>query len=154
MWLDPSAPWLADHVPGGEVRLPLAAALDLAVRSPARGHGPAARAGRLPGAPGHRGAAQGRALAVEARRSAGGSAGSVDVELWLEPDDPLRGEPRWSPAAAQIEGVDALPGLELGAGDPPRLALDRFYAEHTFHGARMRGIARVEEVGEGTRAAP
>ncbi len=144
--LDPAAPWLADHAPGGEVRLPLAAALDRAVAAADR-VGVSAPLSILdfqvlqaitvpPG---------GRPIEVEARRSADGS---VDVELWLEADDALRGEPRLA-ASGRIARADAaLPALSPEAGDPPRLELDRFYAEHTFHGPRMRGIARVDEVGE------
>jgi 8-amino-7-oxononanoate synthase len=144
--LDPAAPWLADHAPGGEVRLPLAAALDRAVAAADR-VGLSAPLSILdfqvlqaitvpPG---------GRPIEVEARRSADGS---VDVELWLEADDALRGEPRLAASGRIARAGAALPALGPEAGDPPRLELDRFYAEHTFHGPRMRGIARVDEVGE------
>jgi 8-amino-7-oxononanoate synthase len=144
--LDPAAPWLADHAPGGEVRLPLAAALERAVAAADR-VGVSAPLSILdfqvlqaisvpPG---------GRAIEVEARRSPDGS---VEVELWLEADDALRGEPRLAASGRIARAGAALPALSPGAGELPRLDLDRFYAEHTFHGPRMRGIARVDEVGE------
>jgi len=148
--LDPAAPWLADHAPGGEVRLPLAAAFDMAVAAAERlGLTPplavldfqVLQAITVP--------TGGRAIEVEARRVDGGAVGgAVDVELWLEADDPLRGEPRLVASARVAPVGGPLPAVELGAGEMPRLDLDRFYAEHTFHGPRMRGIARVDEVGE------
>ncbi|HWM84241.1 MAG TPA: aminotransferase class I/II-fold pyridoxal phosphate-dependent enzyme [Kofleriaceae bacterium] len=143
--LDPSAPWLADHAPGGEEIVPMAATLDLAIAAASR-VGLTAPLALLDfqvlqpiSVPD-----RGRAISVEARR---GSAAEADVEIWLEPDDPHRGEPRLAAVARVAVVGEALPVLAPEAGAPPRLDLDRFYAEHTFHGPRMRGITRVDEVG-------
>ena len=155
--LDPRAPWLADHRVDGAPRLPLAAALDLAVAaagrvglSPGAGRALVLRDVRLlaPIVVGELGAT----LAVETRAPAGNGdlEPRADIELWLEPDDSFRGEPRLVGYGRATTEADTQPGLGVPAGGaPPHLALDDFYARHTFHGPRLRGIAHVTEIGPG-----
>lgn len=53
----------------------------------------------------------------------------------------------WKGRVRAVSAMPTPPSLPVG-GDPPKWDLPTFYAQHTFHGPALRGIVRVDGVGE------
>jgi 8-amino-7-oxononanoate synthase len=156
-------PYLGDHRIGGVPVLPLAAAADLAC----------AAAGRLTGA--RAGLAelelaeleliegirleQDRPIAIDVRARGelrGGALGPIELEISTAGKLAYRARALVSPAPLPEPGGLAphaphapLAPLALPSVlAPPPLALEDFYARHTFHGPRLRGIVRITGLDE------
>ena len=143
-------PYLGDHRIGGVPVLPLAAAADLACASAARLTG--ARGGlaeleliegiRLPGD---------RPVVIDVRAAGelrAGARGPIEIEILAGGKLAYRARAIVSSGASSGASSSASPSPvpELAAPaalEPPPLALDEFYARHTFHGPRLRGIVQI-----------
>jgi 8-amino-7-oxononanoate synthase len=124
-------PYLGDHRLAGRPVLPLASAADLALAAGRR----VAGAVRLVGFELGTGVrldddAQAIDLVVDATPTA------VAIHVRGKDETAYRG--RFAPLAP-LSPLASLPFAEAG-----KLSLDEFYARHTFHGPRLRGIVRVD----------
>jgi 8-amino-7-oxononanoate synthase len=84
------------------------------------------------------------ALLLETR-ARGPAAGPLDVELRTRD---ASGKRALAYRCRATRTADALPALAPPVGgEPPPLGVAEFYAEHTFHGRRLQGIAAVDDLG-------
>src|SRR5262249_47550989 len=130
-------PYLADHRIDGAPVLPLAAAADLIAASSGRVLGWPIAIRDLELLDGVRLTGD-RPVRLDIRARGRGD-GALDVEL------AAASTPAKLAYRARVERPPGpLPELEApSALELPPLSLDEFYAHHTFHGPRLRGIERV-----------
>ncbi len=140
-------PYLGDHRIGGVPVLPLAAAADLACAAVARLTGACAGLAELELIEGIR-LEQDRPVAIDVRARGelrGGALGPIQLEIMASG----RLAYRAIASPAPLPELGALAALAAPAVlAPPPLALDEFYARHTFHGPRLRGIVRIDGLDE------
>jgi 8-amino-7-oxononanoate synthase len=127
--LTATEPYLDDHRIGGKPVLPLAAAASLALE--------AAGARRLAALELTGGVSVEPAATIEVRAT------GDEVEIATL-------EPRRATAyrAVLSDRTAAVPELAAPAREAPTLSVADFYAGHTFHGPRMRGVVAVTSVGD------
>ena len=142
-------PYLGDHRIGGVPVLPLAAAADLALAAAGRLAGARAGLAELELIEGIR-LEQDRPITLDVRARAELSGGVLGpVELEISTGGKLAYRARASVSSEPLPELGALAALALPAVlAPPPLALDEFYARHTFHGPRLRGIVRITGLDE------